>query len=87
MYSVIDYCVVVPSCDKLYESGLHDLTLTLSLLFSLGLTSIRFLVLSLWLIVVNLDENSPVFRRGLTSIRFLVPRLNLLPPDAAKPGC
>ena len=44
MYSVIDYCVVVPSCDKLDESGLHDSTLTLSLLFSLGLTSIRFLV-------------------------------------------
>ena len=44
MYSVIDYCVIVPSCDKLDESGLHDSTLTLSLLFSPGLTSIRFLV-------------------------------------------
>ena len=44
MYSVIDYCVIVPSCDKLDESGLYDSTLTLSLLFSLGLTSIRFLV-------------------------------------------
>ena len=53
MYSVIDYRVVVPSCDKLDESGLHDSTLTLSLLFSLGLTSIRFLV-QRWPLSLNL---------------------------------